>query len=194
MDHAGHVASQRDNTHCRAHVQACLQTLVDHSAHQRYQNTLCLIALDQLYRFFLGRSRAQDNRHARDISGYQRHAQLTDRRVHQMAAAGLFVRSFVVDIFQDFDELCAECRSHAAHERVVQSFFPGHQGLYYAQGLFQFSQVGHLRSGHCVVAGKAVGGVRESYGLVCAVLRNCVVDGSLGQAIDCVVTAEYSVK
>ena len=157
-------------------------------------DTLRLVALYQIHCFFLARSSTQDNRYARDVSRYQRHAQLTDRSVRQMSAAGLFIRSLVIDIFQDFDELRTEGCSHAAHERVVQSLFPGHQGLDHAQGCFQLSQVPHLRASHCIVAGKAVGGMRESYGLILAVLCDCVVDGSLGQAIDCVVTAEYSVK
>src|SRR5699024_2148191 len=75
VDYAGHVLAQWDHTHVGSGLVSDFCTLVDDTAHQGHQDTLCLVALYQLHPFFCGGGCAQDNGYARDVAGYQRHAQ-----------------------------------------------------------------------------------------------------------------------
>ena len=127
MDDGCYILAKRYDTYCIAHVQACFHTLVNNAAYQSHQDTLCLIALHQSHCVFFGRSASEDNSHARDIAGNQRHAQLTDGCICQMSVKRLLIRSCTVDVFQYFDKLCTERCSHAAHKCIVQSLFSGHE-------------------------------------------------------------------
>ena len=136
VDYAGHVLAQWDHTHVGSGLVSDFCTLVDDTAHQGYQDTLCLVALYQFHAFFCCGGCAQDNGYARDVAGYQRHAQLTDHSIRKVAVAGLLIGGSSVDVFQYFDELCAQSGGHTGHEGVVQAFFSGHQGFHHAQRFF----------------------------------------------------------
>ena len=194
VDYCGYVLTKRYDTYGVAHVQACLYALIDNAAYQSNQTALCLIALNQLYCFFCRRSASQDNSYARDIAGYKGYTQLTDDSVCQMSVAGLLVRLCAVHVLQYLDELCAQSCCNTAHECVVQSLLSGHQSFYNSQSCLQFFQVGNLASCYGIVAGKAVCSVREGYCRIFSVLCDCAVDSSLGQSVNCVVAAEYSIK
>ena len=183
-----------DHTYVGAGLIAQLRTLVHDAAYQRYQDTLCLIALHQVHALLRGGSRSQDNSYARDVAGYQRHAQLTDDSIRQMAVAGFLIGLRPVDVFQNFNELGAQRGSYTGHERVIQTFFPGHQGLYHTQGILQFTQGRHLGAGDCVIAGQAVCRSRESYCLIGAVLCDGVVNSAFGQAVYGIISTKYNIK
>ena len=139
VNHRGYVLSKRNHTHVGAHLQALLYALVNDAAHQSHQDALSLIGFYQLHAFLSRGGCSQDNGYARDIAGYQRHAQFTDGCVRQMACLRSRVGRRVVQILQNLDELCAQGCSHAAHESVMQSLLSGHQGLYHAESLFELS-------------------------------------------------------
>ena len=194
VNHSCHVFSKRDYTYIRAHLQALLHTLVDDAAHQSYQDALSLIGFYKLHAFLSSGSRTQDYSYARDIAGYQRHAQLTDRCVRKMSGFGSRVGSCSVHVFQDLNELCAQSSRDTAHKRVVQSLLSCHQALHNPESFLQFSKVCHFCASHCVIAGKAVSSIREGYRFVGAVRRNRVVNGLLCQAIYCIISTENYIK
>ncbi len=185
---------KRDHTYVCSGLVAQLFALVDDSANQRYQNTLCLIALNQIYAFLCGGRCSEDNSYARDVAGYQRNTQLTDYSVTQMPITGSLIRFCTVNIFQCLNKFCTECGCHAGHERVIQAFLSRHQCLYNAQSLFEFPQGCDLSTCHAIVAGQAVRGVREGNCLVSAVFCDGVVDGSLGQTVYGIISTKYYVK
>ena len=78
----------------------------------------------------------KDNSNAWDIACYKRYTELTDNSITKMSIAWLFVRSCSVDIFQNLDELCAECCSNTGHECIVQSFLSCHKCFYNAKSFF----------------------------------------------------------
>src|SRR5699024_3142960 len=88
-------------------------TLIDDAADECHQDALCLIALYKRYAFFCCRCCAEDDCNARDISCYERYAQLTDHSVAEMSVARSLVRCCSVNIFQYLNKLCAESGSHA---------------------------------------------------------------------------------
>ena len=68
-----------------------LLQLIDDSAYQSNQNTLCLIALNQSNCLLRGGSGTQDNGNTGDIAGNQRNTQLTDHGIAQVSIAGLLI-------------------------------------------------------------------------------------------------------
>ena len=119
MDYRGYILAQGDYTHIGSGVHAGLSHLIADTAYQSYQDTLCLIGFYQIHAFLYGGSGTQDNSYARDVSGYQRHTQLTDYSVRQMAVQRLLIGSRAVDIFQNLNELRAQSSGNTGHKRVV---------------------------------------------------------------------------
>ena len=136
MDYRSHIFAKRYDTKCISHIQSSFYTLVDHITNQSYQNTLCLIALNKLYCFFVARSFSKNNCYTRDISGYQRYTKLTDNGICQMSVIRLCIRFCTIDVFQNLDELCAKCSSNTAHERIIQFLLSGHESFYNAKSFF----------------------------------------------------------
>ena len=111
-----------------------------------------------------------------------------------MAVAGSLVGNGAVQVLQNFDEFCAQSGGHAGHKGIMQPLLPGHQGLDNTQSGLQLAQVGDLHAGNRVVAGQRVSGFGEGHSLALAVLRNRIIDGGFGQAVNGIVTAKNSIK
>ena len=111
MDHAGNVFSKRNHTNVCTCLVTKLFTLVNDTAYQRNQDTLCLIALYKIHTLLSGRSCAEDNCHARDISSNKGYAQLTDHCISQMSVARSLIWYSAVHVFQDLDKLCTQSGS-----------------------------------------------------------------------------------
>ena len=95
-----------DDTDGEAHRNAHLDCLLDDAADEEDEDAAGLIALDGLDCLFLGRSRADHDHEAGDITGDQRNAQFTDLGVGEVAVVvGAFVRSVGLDILAGFDHL-----------------------------------------------------------------------------------------
>ena len=194
MDHRSNVLAQRDHADICACLVAQFLALIDDTAYQCYQDTLCLIALHQIYAFLRARSGTKDNCNTRDIAGYQRHTKLTDHCVAQMSVARLFVWLCAVDVFDRLDKLCAECSCNTGHKYVVQFVFSGHQRFYNAERFLQFFQVCYFCSCYRIIAGQSVRGVRKADRFLFAVLRDCSIDCSFRQTIYGVISAKNSLE
>ena len=119
MDNCCNVFAKRNNTYVCTCLHSCFCNLVDDSANQCYEDTLCLIALYKSNTFFYGWSRAKDYSYTRDISCYKRYTELTDYCICKMSVAWFFVWCCTIDIFQNFNEFCAKCCSNTGHECIV---------------------------------------------------------------------------
>ena len=186
--------TQGDDADIVAGLVALLLELVNDAAHQGNQHTLRLVAFHQGNGLVSRGSSAQNDGHAGNITGNQGHAQRTDNCIGQMAIAGSLIGSGVADVLQNLDELCAQGSGNAGHEGIMQPVVAGHEGLDNAQSLFQLTQILHLHAGHAVVAGQRICSVGEGYGLCFAVLRNGVVYGCFGQAVNSIIAAKNSFK
>ena len=194
MDHSGDVLSKRNDTDIGAHLNALLCTLINNISDQSYQLTLSLILLDDRCAFFCRRSLSDNNRNTGDIAGNKRNTQLTNRSIRKMSGTGSFVRSRVVNIFQNLDELRAECGCNTGHKSVMQPGLPGHQSFYNTKSLLELLQVCNLGSSYRIITGKAVCGAWERNCLVLAVFCDCVINRFFGQAINSVITCENHIK
>ena len=136
VDNRGNVFSKRNNTYVCSCVHSGFLNLINDTANQCYKNTLCLIALYKSNTLFYRRSRSKDNGYTRNIACYKRYTKLTDNSICKMTIAWLLIWCCSVDIFQNFDELCAKCGSNTGHKCVVQSFLSCHKSFYNAKSLF----------------------------------------------------------
>ena len=194
MDNRSNVFAQGDHTHIGAGLVSLLLQLIDDSAYQSNQNTLCLIALNQSNCLLRGGSGTQDNGNTGDIAGNQRNTQLTDHGIAQVSIAGLLIGIRAVNVLGSLNKLRAQSGGNTGHEHIVQLVLSGHQGLYHAQSLFQLFQVGNFGSCYCVVAGKAVSSVGEAYRFLFAVLLDRLVNDAFGQAVNGIISAKNSLK
>ena len=112
MDNCCNVFAKRDNTNVCACLHSSFCNLVDDSANQCYEDTLCLIALNKSNTFFCCRSSSEDYCYTRDIACYKRYTKFTDHCICKMSVAWFFVWCCTINVFQNFDELCAECCSN----------------------------------------------------------------------------------
>ena len=119
MDNACYISTQRYDTNAVSQFHSLRQALIDTLTYHSYQDTLCLIGFNQLNSLFCCRSLTKDNSNTRDIACYQRYTQLTDDGICQMSVIRLCVRSCAINVFQNFDKLCAQSCSNTAHERIV---------------------------------------------------------------------------
>ena len=194
MDDGGDILAERDDADIVAGLVALLLELVDDAAHEGDEDALALVALHERDGLIGRGSGAEDNGNAGDVARDQRHAEVTNDGVGQVAVAGQLIGRGAVEILQDLDELGAQCGGHAGHEGVVQAGVAGHERLDDAESLLQLAEGADLRAGDGVVAGQGVGSVGEGHGLAFAVLGDGIVNGGLGQAVNGIVAAEYTFK
>ena len=194
MDDGGDVLAERDDADIVAGLVALLLELVDDAAHEGDEDALTLVALHERDGLIGRGSGAEDNGNAGDVARDQRHAEVTNDGVRQVAVAGQLIGRCAVEVLQDLDELGAQCGGYAGHEGVVQAGIAGHERLDDAESLLQLAEGADLRAGDGVVAGQGVGSVGEGHGLAFAVLGDGIVNGGLGQAVNGIVAAEYTFK
>ena len=136
VDNCCNIFSKRNNTYVCSGVHASFFHLVNDSSNQCYKNTLCLIALYKCNTLFYRWSCSKDNCYTRDVSCYKRYTKFTDHSICKVSIAWLLIWCCSVNIFQNFDELCAKCGSNTGHKCVVQSFLSCHKSFYNAKSLF----------------------------------------------------------
>ena len=184
-----------DDTDGEAHGQARLDGLLNNAADQEHENAAALIALDGLNGFFRGRSRPDHDDEAGDIAGDQRHAQLTDFRVGEMAViVGAFVRRFGLDVLACLDHLRGDGGADAGLEDGVGARLAEHHGLHIGQRVLQFADVRDLLADVGIDTGQEVGGGGHGQRGVAANLCNDLVDFFFGLREHLVGAVEDSFK
>ena len=175
--------AQGNNTKLQAHLDAAYRALLDDVAHQEGQDTLGLVVLDHLDNIGRVVSLAQHHRNAGDISGNQGHAQGADDRVGHEADAGFIgVGVAALNVLQALDDLSAHGGGKAGIQCLAQVLLVGDQALEHTHTGRQIAQGLYLHAGSGINGWEAVGSIRESNFLVCAILGDGFVDGAFGQA------------
>ena len=185
MDHSGHVMAQRDHAELKAHLDARIGALLDDFADHKGHNALGLIILDDLRGVLAVFGLAQNNGHAGDIARDQRHAKAADDGIgHEADArhAGLFIGFLRLDKLESFQNFCADSGRKARVQRLTQILLIGDEALEHAHAGGQVAQRLDLHAGRGIDGGEEICGVRESDLFLCAVLGNCIIDRTLGQA------------
>ena len=184
-----------DDTDGEAHGQARLDGLLNNAADQEHENTAGLIALDGLNGFFRGRSRPDHDDEAGNIAGDQRHAQLTDFCVGEVAVVvGAFVRSVGLDVLARLDHLRGDGGADAGLEDGVGARLAEHHGLHIGQRVLQFADVRDLLADVGIDTGQEVGGGGHGQRGVAANLCNDLVDFFFGLREHLVGAVEDSFK
>ena len=177
--------AQRHNAEFQTHFHAALGTLLDHVADEECHNALGLIVLDDLDGVGGIVGLAQHDGHARNITRDQRDAQRTDDGVGNETDAGIgSVGIAALDIFQTLEDLGADGGGKTGVERLAQILLIGDEAFQDAHAGGQIAQLRDLDARSGIDRGEVVRGVRERECLVCAILGDCVIDRTLGQAGD----------
>ena len=189
------VLADGDDTDGEAHGHARLDGLLDDAADQEHENTAALIALDGLDRFLGGGSRADHDDEAGDVAGDQRHAELTNFRVGEVAVVvGAFVRSVGLDVLTGFDHLRGDGGADAGLEDGVGARLAQHHGLHIGQRVLQLTDVGDLLADVGIDAGEEVGGGGHGQRGVAANFCSDLVDFFFGLGEHLVGAVEDSFK
>ena len=194
MDHGLHLHAQRHHADVFTGLVTGVPQLLHALAGEGHQNALTLVLLHEGNG--LGRviSAADDNGNTGDVAGNQRHAQIPDEGIGQMAQFRLGVGSGAVNVLQRFQKFGAQGGRNTGVKAVLQPVSVGAHGLDGRHGGLHFAEIGDLLAGNGVVAGEAVSGVGEGHGFALAVSGNCFVDGGDGTGIVVVAASEDSVK
>ena len=196
MGHAAQVTAQSHAADVEAQLHALLDALVNDTAHQGDKDTLGLVLLHQLHALLSGGGSADDDSHAGDVPGNQRHAQLTDLGVGEVAHDGLLVGAAAVGgPLHQLDHLGGQGGSDAGGENILGAVVAGHEildgGL---QGLLGLAHGGHLPAGHGVEAGQAGGGIAKGSGGFGPQFGQGLVHGLDRKSVHFVVAGENSLE
>ena len=194
VDNGLHFVAQRHHADVLAQLHAGVEAVLDGVAGEGDQNTLCLIGLGQSHSLGGVFRAADDNGNAGDVAGDQRHAQITDEGVGQVAHFRLGIRLRAVQVLQRFQKLGAQSGCNAAFKGVVEAVVAGHLGLDGVHGGLHLTQSGDLHAGDAVVTGQAVSGAGERYRLAFAVSSDGLINGGYSTGVVVVVAAKNSFK
>ena len=196
MGHAAQITAQGHAADVEAQLHALLDALVNDTAHQGDKDTLGLVLLHQLHALLSGGGSADDDSHAGDVPGNQRHAQLTDLGIGEVTHDRLLIGAAAVGgPLHQLDHLSGQSGGHTGGEDILGAVVAGHEilngGL---QGLLGLAHGSHLLAGHGIEAGQAVCGVAKGSGGVGAQLGDGLVNGLDRKSIHFVVTGENSLE
>ncbi len=129
MDDGLHLIAQGHYADVFAQLHAGVVAVLDGIAGQGHQNALSLVGLGQGHGLGGVLRAADDDGHTGDIACDQRHAQVPDEGVGQVAHFRLLVGSGAMEVLEGFQELGAQSGSNAAVKGVLEALVAGHHAL-----------------------------------------------------------------